>query len=103
MESFNEYYERQNYMQSLRGEVRTPIEKYFEEKLYSASLPDSIDNDLWDMVEETIDKIHDMLHELDRNIDNNIKDFDRKQEIENIRDDIKTQDYLERDLFKGAV
>jgi F0F1-type ATP synthase gamma subunit len=83
----------------LIGEIRQLVERYVEHKITQACLPDAICNDIEDMTADAIENIDDLLNELDKNIDNTIENFDREEEIKNIRDDIRTQDYLERNLF----
>jgi hypothetical protein len=87
----------------LIGEIRQLTERYFEHKVTQGCLPDAICNDVSDMMANTIEEIDSLLTELDEHVDKAIENFDREEEIKNIRDDIKTQDYLEKDLFKEGV
>jgi hypothetical protein len=84
-------------------DLRITIEKYFDKKLNEVNVPEALDSELWNMVEDLIDNVQEQVGKVENEIDMSIEDFDYKQEIQNIRDDIRTQDYLERDLFKEAV
>lgn len=84
-------------------DLRITIEKYFDKKLNEVNVPEALDSELWNMVEDLIDNVQEQVGKVENEIDMSIEDFDYKQEIQNIKDDMRTQDYLERDLFKEAV
>lgn len=84
-------------------DLRITIEKYFDKKLNEVNVPEVLDSELWNMVEDLIDNVQEQVGKVENEIDMSIEDFDYKQEIQNIKDDMRTQDYLERDLFKEAV
>ena len=84
-------------------DLRITIEKYFDKKLNEVNVPEALDSELWNMVEDLIDNVQEQVGKVESEIDMSIEDFDYRQEIQNIKDDMRTQDYLERDLFKEAV
>lgn len=85
------------------GDITRTFEMYFEHKVSQACLPDKLESDLWDKVEDFIDKVKDKAWELDMEIDNDINDFDEMVERKLEQDDIRTQEYLERNLFEEAM
>ena len=83
-------------MKELYEELRAAAERYFDKKISGAKISDGLEQDLWNAVEDYIIEIQDMADDVARDIDREIENFDYDAELENIKDDIRTQEYLER-------
>lgn len=85
-------------MDSLKKELDKLLQYFFDERTGDADIPDRTRGYLQEELDKVKEEVFDIISEFIEDADNTIEEFS-EENIKNIKDDIRTQDYLERELF----
>ena len=85
-------------MENLKNNVEELIQESFDDFICEANISEIGENAITERIKLLIDDVFDLLDEAKRDIDDVVYQHSQ-QYINDIKDDMKTQEYLERDLF----
>lgn len=83
----------------MEKELRFEIEKYFNDKLDELDISEELSQELWNKVEDLIDTVQDLASATEREIDNEVEQFNWNDYYRDLKDDLRTQDEMERGLW----
>lgn len=85
-------------MDSLKIKLDEILQEFFDDRTGDADIPDRTRGYLQEELDKVKEDVFDIISDFFEDADNTIEEFS-EENIRNIKDDIRTQDYLERELF----
>ena len=86
-------------VKELVKDIEFEIYRTFENKIEDADIPESLKKDFYNDLKELVEDIETMISTVNQNIDYSIYEFSEECRRDTL-DDMRTQEYLERDLFE---
>ena len=85
-------------MDSLKIKLDEILQEFFDDRTGDADIPDRTRDYLQKQLDNVKEDVFEIISDFITDADNTIEEFS-EENIRNIKDDIRTQDYLERELF----
>ena len=85
-------------MDSLKRELDNMLQEFFDDRTGDADIPDRTRDYLQKQLDNVKEDVFDIISDFIEDADNTIEEFS-EENIRNVRDDMRTQEYMEASLW----